>query len=1720
LVATDGTTPVPGSATPTVTLVNDAPEVTLAGNNYTENGNPVPMVTGLAIADEDNSTLQSAKLTLSNLQAGDQFTSTLVSGALATSGTVNGIHYTTSFANGTVTVNLDGVADRSTYEAVINSIRFQAQGDNPSTTPRSFTLEVTDTGIGGVAGSAKTSVVASGQITVTAVDDPSVLGADTATVKEDGVATGNLLSNDIDVDNALSVSSISVGGKAYATGTDVDLGIGKLNVGADGSYTFTPKADWAGQVPEVTYTTNTGSTSTLNITVTPVVDIPVVTVGSSAITSTGLNKDTWTTLSKDALGTNGNGAATSALISTVGQAAVVNPTVHGVTSMSSNGDVAAGTATKLSGLIYLEAGKTYSFSGSGDDSLAITLGGTTVATASYGTKSGAVSSTSFTPTDTGYYTIDLYHYNQSGPGNYNVALLVNGVSTSLGSLVTFGSVQDMTNAGLNVSALHGSNGEGYYTASSLNHGLEDTAIKLAPISVTYGDTTDGSETHVTTLSGAPAGTTLTDGIKTIVFGSSGSVVIDGLDLSKLSINTPANYNGSFTLTVTATATEQGVAKAEVVTGNLTVTVDAVNDAPVVNLTPAPGNTADLTYTENDPATALVKQLSITDADNTTLKSATVTLSNAQAADVLKAGTLPSGITATVDTSVSGKITVTLSGTSSLANYVAAIKSITFANTSEDPSPADRTYTVVVNDGGTNSVAVSGVVHVMPVNDAPVVANSTASGDEDTTIRVALSGTDVDGSVHHFTVTSLPTNGVLLLNANDPTSIVHVGDTITASGNGASLYFVPNANWNGSTSVGYTATDNQGATSSTSATATINVASVNDAPTVVNSVAVGNEDTTIRVALSGTDVDGSVHHFTVTSLPANGVLLLNANDPTSVVHVGDTITASGNGASLYFVPNANWNGSTSVSYTATDNQGATSSTTANATINVAAVNDAPVAGVGTATTAEDTGVVLKWANFNVSDVDSPASSMTVQITAPAANQGSLQYLNGTTWVTLTANATLVIAQSVIEAGKLKYVPYQDASGVVSLTYKVSDGSAYSNSSSVDITVTPVADTPTLTVSGSTTAAENGSTTFKLVAAATDTDGSETATVTKISSIPVGATLSDGNGHSFTATASVTEVDVSQWTVSNLTYTPAAYHNGTDTLTVTTVSKEANSTSTATLTSSLPITVTPGVYAHQDGKAGTDTVTGTTGHDIIVGDVSGTQLVKGQNYNIAFIVDSSDSMGSDGVSKAVDSLTSAFKSLQASAVSSGAGTVNVFLVDFDTNVQKSVSVNLADSDALSKLTAVLNSMTSGGTTNYEDAFKTTANWFESSTATSNTNATNLTYFITDGEPNTYQKSESTDPTLYTTGGKTYSLDDVVNVNTYTINSGKAVTAVIDGTTRTLIDTSGKVYSWTYSLWTGWTSKVLGTIHAQGDGTYEVSTTDSSAASGGSTSTATTNGTDAFKLLSSLSTVDAIGVKSSITAAKLVPYDTDGKVQANVDPADLAKAILGHNVAIAAGDDTISGGTGNDILFGDAISLTGNSNEGVEALRAYVATTTKVTSVTDSALHQYITEHVADIAKLTGTGSGGNDSLLGGDGNDILFGQGGNDTLNGGAGNDILVGGTGNDTLTGGAGADTFMWVKGDTGTDTITDFNTKEGDVIDLSDLLSGHGSDLTQYLQVGTASDGSATLMVSSAGKLSSTASAATNAAAADTTIKVTGIGYDALKSLVAGADAHIKVDHA
>ena len=107
---------------------------------------------------------------------------------------------------------------------------------------------------------------------------------------------------------------------------------------------------------------------------------------------------------------------------------------------------------------------------------------------------------------------------------------------------------------------------------------------------------------------------------------------------------------------------------------------------------------------------------ITDPDNTTLTSAVVVLTNAQAGDSLSiAGALPTGISPNIDTSTPGQIKVTLSGSASLASYQTALGQLRFNNLAATPSTVNRILTATVNDGFANSNTATSTLQVVADN---------------------------------------------------------------------------------------------------------------------------------------------------------------------------------------------------------------------------------------------------------------------------------------------------------------------------------------------------------------------------------------------------------------------------------------------------------------------------------------------------------------------------------------------------------------------------------------------------------------------------------------------------------------------------------------------------------------------------------------------------------------------------------------------------------------------------------------------------------------------------------------------------------------------------------------------------------------------------------------------------------------------------------------------
>ncbi|HCG8548555.1 TPA: tandem-95 repeat protein [Vibrio parahaemolyticus] len=451
-----------------------------------------------------------------------------------------------------------------------------------------------------------------------------------------------------------------------------------------------------------------------------------------------------------------------------------------------------------------------------------------------------------------------------------------------------------------------------------------------------------------------------------------------------------------------------------------------------------------------------------------------------------------------------------------------------------------------------------------------------------------------------------------------------------------------------------------------------------------------------------------------------------------------------------------------------------------------------------------------------------------------------------------------------------------------------------------------------------------------------------------------------------------------------------------------------------------------YEFVSGTHGDNNIVGSDDNDVIVGDVQGLQIVEGQDYNIAFMLDTSGSMGYD-VGRAVTELKTVLNTLIESASGPHSGKVNVLLTTFSTESKQVLELDLSSDNAKSQVESILDAIVKlgDGNTNYEAGFQSALNWFENA----DSGATNLSYFISDGRPNQatdnnvnwYSSKESV--VLGVSEQQLVTLADVLPSD---YRFGDTVTY----NNKTVIDFRGTVYSLSTGEEMG---RMLNSYEYDDFGNNVLE-----------------QANNAYSALAEFSEVRSIGIGGHLNEDSLKHFDSDGVVRTNIDVNQLAEVILGKEVSLMQGKDEISSLDGNDIIFGDAIRFDINGEQGVSALQNYVASQLgkDVALVTKEEVHHYITENQAEFEQSRYYDQA--DTIYGGAGNDILFGQGGNDKLFGGADNDILIGGLGSDILTGGDGEDIFKWIDVANERDTVTDFSSSE-DSLDFSDLFD----DLTK-----------------------------------------------------------------
>ncbi|HCH1011300.1 TPA: tandem-95 repeat protein [Vibrio parahaemolyticus] len=452
-----------------------------------------------------------------------------------------------------------------------------------------------------------------------------------------------------------------------------------------------------------------------------------------------------------------------------------------------------------------------------------------------------------------------------------------------------------------------------------------------------------------------------------------------------------------------------------------------------------------------------------------------------------------------------------------------------------------------------------------------------------------------------------------------------------------------------------------------------------------------------------------------------------------------------------------------------------------------------------------------------------------------------------------------------------------------------------------------------------------------------------------------------------------------------------------------------------------------YEFVSGTHGDNNIVGSDDNDVIVGDVQGLQIVEGQDYNIAFMLDTSGSMGYD-VGRAVTELKTVLNTLIESASGPHSGKVNVLLTTFSTESKQVLELDLSSDNAKSQVESILDAIVKrgDGNTNYEAGFQSALNWFDSA----DSGATNLSYFISDGRPNQatdnnvnwYSSKESV--VLGVSEQQLVTLADVLPSD---YRFGDTVTY----NNKTVIDFRGIVYSLSTGEEMG---RMLNSYEYDDFGNNVLE-----------------QANNAYSALAEFSEVRSIGIGGHLNEDSLKHFDSDGVVRTNIDVNQLAEVILGKEVSLMQGKDEISSLDGNDIIFGDAIRFDINGEQGVSALQNYVASQLgkDVALVTKEEVHHYITENQAEFEQSRYYDQA--DTIYGGAGNDILFGQGGNDKLFGGADNDILIGGLGSDILTGGDGEDIFKWIDVANERDTVTDFSSSE-DSLDFSDLFDDLSKD--------------------------------------------------------------------
>ena len=1082
------------SASGNFTIVGPPSVSGVGGTLAVSEGNSAAVIDSSITIDDGYGDIVSATITLSS---GYQSSQDVLAFTNA-----NGI--TGSWNSGTGVMTLSGSASKANYETALESITYQnTNTDDPNNTNRTISWVVNN-------GSYNSPAVTS-TITVADVNDaPTIIGDLSVTVAQGAsvyILGGDLNYSDAD-DDAVD------GGVKYYIDTNVSHGTLETYNSSASSWTA--------------FTTDTTNGRWANKTT-----LEILGSGTSYMRYTHDGSTNSTDLFKIKVQDDGGAASSVAQvnisISIANQAPVL--ATAGGTLAYAEGDSAttidATLAVSDSDDTNIESATITISSGYQSSEDVLAFSNANGITGSWNSGNGVLTlsgSASLTNYETALESITYQNTNTNDPNNSNrtITWLINdgdANSSAATSTITVADINDaptLSDAGDTLAYTEDDNATVIDSTLTIAD-VDDTNIESATITISSGYQSSEDVLAFSNANGISGSWNSGSGVLTLSGSASEAnyeTALESITYQNTNTADPNNTNR-----VVSWVINDGTANSTAATS--TITVGDVNDAPVLS---GAGNT--LGFPEGDSSTIIDSALSISDGDDTNIESATITVSSGyQSSEDVLAFSNANGITGSWN---SGSGVLTLSGSDSKANYETALESITYQNTNtDDPNNSNRTITWLINDGDTNSAAVTSTITVADVNDAPVLANAGGTlayteGDAATVVDNSLSITDVDDSnLESATITissgyQSSEDVLAFTNANGITGSWNSGAGIlTLSGSASKAnyetalesitYQNTNTDDPNNTNRVVSWVINDGGASSSAVTSTITIGDANDAPVLSDASATlayteGDSATVIDASLTIADVDDTnIASATITissgyQSSEDILAFTNTDDITGSWDSGTGVLSLSGSASK-----ANYETALeSITYQNTNtadpnntnrvvswviNDGTANSVAATSTITVAKVNDAPVladAGATLAYTEGDSASVID-SSLTITDVDD-SNIESATITVSSGYQSSEDVLafsnaNGITGSWNSSSGVLTLSGSAIKANyetALESITYinnetDDPNNTNrTITWVVSDGDNSSSGITSTITIADSNDAPTVSDAGSTLA----------------------------------------------------------------------------------------------------------------------------------------------------------------------------------------------------------------------------------------------------------------------------------------------------------------------------------------------------------------------------------------------------------------------------------------------------------------------------------------------------------------------------------------------------------------------------------------------------------------------------------------------------------------------------